>query len=166
MSFNAPTSSRRRKRARSRRSRSSSPVNRSSPVTGRRSSTKRGAVARRKPALERRKRPPTAARECRVETVELVVAEREIAGSGVLARVLDVPGLRDREHARRADEERERHLPRGGAVRRRDLREHATARRARGGKLPRAERAVADDRDVARAAPRQDGVLDRALLEV
>src|SRR5438093_10969077 len=58
-----------------------------------------------------------AAGERAVEAGLLLRRQRELAGGGVLERVLDARGLRDREHAGAADEEGERHLAGSGAVR-------------------------------------------------
>ena len=71
-----------------------------------------------------------------IEAGFLLGRERELAGGGVLERVLDARGLRDRGHAGAADEEGERHLAGSGAVRPRDLCEQPPARAPRAGKRP------------------------------
>src|SRR5206468_1105321 len=101
-----------------------------------------------------------------VDPAHVLRGERERARPGVLRHVRRARSLGDREQPGRAHEEGQRHLARGGAVRGRDLGEHASAPAARAREATRAERAVARHGDAARDAPRDHRVLDRALLEV
>ena len=61
---------------------------------------------------------------------------------------------------------RQCHLARGRIVRLGDLGEHPAARRPRTDEAVMPERAVGDDGDAVRLAPRHDGVLDGALLQM
>src|SRR5262249_59839948 len=97
---------------------------------------------------------------------DLVVAQAELAGSGILVHVLRAGGLRDREQRRTPDQEAERHLAWRGAVRDGDLVQDAPSARARTREARVAERTVADDRDAVSLAPRDYGMLDRALVQV
>src|SRR5262245_33243071 len=107
-----------------------------------------------------------AAREGRIDALELLGGQCESVGGGVVLDVGDTSGLRDREQARPAQEEAEGDLSRGCVAGGGDRRQH-TAAAARGCReAARAEGAVPDDGNAAHLAPGKDVVLDGALLEM
>ena len=90
----------------------------------------------------------------------------EVPGARQLVDVVDARRLRDHERRRAPGEERERDGSRRDVVRGRDPGEDVTTPAAAARELPRAERAVADERHAVPLADRQDHVLGVALGQV
>ena len=103
---------------------------------------------------------PTAG-EGGVELQEVVLAQVDLRGAGVLAHVPGRAGLGDRTDAGMRDDPRERDLRRGRLVARRDAAEHRVR-----GEPPLFERRVRHERQPRLARPRKQRPLDPAVREV
>src|SRR5262249_42478312 len=98
-------------------------------------------------------------RERPVDALDLLGVEPPRARAGVLGAVRGARCLRDREQRWAAHQEGEGDLARSGAVRGRDLLQHAVLAR----EVAVSERAVAHQRDTVALAPGPHRVLDGAL---
>ena len=105
------------------------------------------------------------ARKGRIERCDIVIAQAEIAGRGILGRMLGATCFGNREYLISAGEKAKRNLARGCMMGTGDLLQHFAGPGTRRREIIVAERRIGDHGDAVTFAPREHRVLDGALLQ-